>query len=360
MLATKRRFEPSVIQRLLNEPYRFHFFQAVRLLELWLKRNAVADENAVAQYLRFRNSLSLSFPASEIEALQADSDLPIATDESLLEALSSGKLNYIGLTPAFMGFLGSNGALPAHYSERVATHQLYARDQSPRAFLDIFSNRAVALFYEAWRKYRMEYKYVLDGDDRFLPLLTSFAGIGHRSLTGRLVDEGAGILDETIGCYASAIRQRPASAALMQRVLEEYFAVPIKIQQFIGCWYGVPTEQQAILGADNVVLGATAMAGERVWQRDLRMRLTIGPMGRADFEMFLPHGCAAKSLEKMLTMFTGVCLEYEVELVLRGQDVRRATLASEREGGWLGWDTFMAGAAESSDRNDVRYELHAL
>jgi type VI secretion system protein ImpH len=359
MLATKRRFEPSVIQRLLDEPYRFHFFQAVRMLELWLKRNDVPHADAVSDYLRFRNTLSLRFPPSEIEALRVDSDCKVATDRELLEALNAGKLNFIGMTPSFMGFLGSSGALPAHYTERIASHQLYERDESPRAFLDTFSNRAVALFYEAWRKYRIEYKYELDGEDRFLPLLKSFAGIGHRSLEQRLVDDEGGVLDETLGCYAAAMRHRPASTALMQKVLQEYFAVPISLQQFIGFWYEVPEEQQTMLGSESAVLGATAMAGARVWQRDLRMRLSIGPLCQSDFDAFLPHGRAAKALEKMLTMFTGVCLEYEVQLVLRAQDVRNASLGSQPIGGRLGWDTFMS-LAEKNDRSDVCYQIHAL
>lgn len=359
MLATKRRREPGVIQRLLDEPYRFQFFQAVRVLELWFKRNAIASEDAVADYLRFRNTLSLSFPPSEIEALRAHADAPISTDSELLDALLKGRLEHIRITPSFMGFLGSSGSLPAHYTERISAHQLYQRDESARAFLDTFSNRVVALFYEAWRKYRMEYKYALDATDRFLPLLKSLAGIGPRSLARRSMDGADGVLDETIACYAGAMRHRPPSAALMQRVLAEYFGVPIVIRQFIGYWYAVPPEQQSMLGSESAVLGATALAGARVWQRDLRMRLTIGPLDRKQFEAFLPHGRAARSLEKMLAMFTGVCLEYEVQLVLCAQDVCGASLASQREGGRLGWDTFMESAGAPTDRADVRYQLHA-
>lgn len=363
MLATKRRLEPSVIQQLLDKPYRFQFFQAVRLLELWLKKNNVPHRFAVADFLRFSNTLSLSFPASEIEALRPDCDSgrAISSDHELVESLQAGTLNCIDMTPAFMGFLGSCGALPVHYTERIASHQLYERDESPRAFLDTFSNRAIVLFYEAWRKYRLEYKYELGGSDRFLPLLTSFAGIGVRSLARRLVDEDDdGILDETIGAYAAAMRNRPASAALIQSVLNEYFAVPISLQQFVGCWYEVPYTQQTKLGADSAVLGETAMAGSRVWQRDLRLRLTVGPLDRAGFDSFLPRGRAAIALERMLSMFTGACLEYEVQLVLRARDVRGASLTTRRDGGRLGWDTFMTSAANLRDRADVRYRIHAL
>lgn len=357
MLATKRRFEPSVIQRLLDEPQRFQFFQAVRLLELWLRDNDVPHGSAVSEYLRFRNSLSLSFPASEIEDLYADAEEGAETEPALRQALQKGTLRHVAITPPFMGFLGGGGALPLHYTERIAEHQLYQRDDSPRAFLDAFSNRAVALFYEAWRKYRLEYKYALDATDHFLPLLKSFAGIGQRGLGKRLAEEQRGVLDETVGCYAVAFRHRPASAAMMRAVLEDYFDVHVVVEQFVGCWYEVPRQQQTMLGAENAVLGATAMAGARVWQRDLRMRLVIGPLEKKRFEAFLPHGPAAQALEKLLKMFTSLCLEYEVQLILRASDVAGATLGA---GARLGWDTFMAAAGQSQDRGDVRYLVHAI
>ncbi|NMM26944.1 MAG: type VI secretion system baseplate subunit TssG [Glaciimonas sp.] len=360
MPTTKRRFEPSVIQRLFDAPYRFQFFQAVRMIELWLKRNGVPHERALTDYLRFTNRISLGFPASEIEALNTYPQTIDKTEQGLLKALQRGDLKYISLTPTFMGFLGGNGALPSHYSERIAAHQAYERDEGPRAFLDTFSNRSLALFYEAWRKYRLELHYEASGKDRFLPLLLSLSGLGHGSLRGRLSKNGDGVLDESIGYFAAALRQHPVSAAYMQRVLSEYFAVPMSIEQFVGCWYDVPREHQTMLGSNNATLGTAAMVGERVWQRDLRVRLRIGPLWREDFEQFLPGAKAANALKKMLTMFTSVCLEYEVQLVLRSSEVEGASLATERDGGRLGWDTFLTTKPEVNDRTDVCYQIHAL
>jgi hypothetical protein len=57
------------------------------------------------------------------------------------------------------------------------------------------------------------------------------------------------------------------------------FFCQLLIKQFVGYWYKVPREHQTILGLTNSVLGM-AMAGERVWQRDLRMRLCIGLLPR--------------------------------------------------------------------------------
>jgi len=360
MHATKRRFEPAVIERLFAQPYRFEYFQAVRMLELWLKRHGAPGEGAVANFLRFQNSTSLNFPASQLEAMQPEPrDVP--TDpRALAQALQSAQLKYIRITPAFMGFLGSSGTLPAHYTERIAAHALYEKDDGPRAFLDTFSNRALALFYEAWRKYRLELKYQVDGKDTFLPLLLSLAGMGNESLRRRLADDGDGVLDESIGYFATAMRQRPASAVQIAKVLSEYFNQPIKAEQFIGCWYDVPVEQQTVLGLGNAMLGAGAMAGSRVWQRDLRLRLVVGPLDLEGYESFLPGGKAAKALKSMLTMFTGLSLEYEVQLVLRAADVQGARLEDDRVGGRLGWDSFLVTDAQTQDRADVRYEIHTV
>ncbi len=361
MFATQRRFKPAVIERLFEQPYRFEYFQAVRMLELWLKRHGDVKDGAVANFLRFQNSTTLSFPASELESIQTEPrDLP-RDAQSLGEALQSATLKYIRITPAFMGLLGGSGALPAHYTERIAAHVMYDKDEGPRAFLDTFSNRSLALFYEAWRKYRLELKYQLDGKDTFLPLLLSLAGLGNESLRRRLTDpDGGGVLDESMGYFAAAMRHRPASAVQIARVLSEYFDEPIKAVQFIGCWYDVPASQQTMLGGINASLGAGAMAGSRVWQRDLRLRLVVGPVGRASFEAFLPGGQAARALKSMLTMFTGVALEYEVQLILRGADVQGASLAEPRTSGRLGWDTFLLTGSPGEDRGDVRYDIHAL
>jgi len=360
MHPTKRRFEPAVIERLFAQPYRFEYFQAVRMLELWLKRHGSPQEGAVANFLRFQNSTSLAFPASQLEALQPEPRDTAIDARGLGEALKSAQLRYIRITPAFMGFLGNSGTLPAHYTERIAAHTLYQKDEGPRAFLDTFSNRALALFYEAWRKYRLELKYQITGKDEFLPLLLSLAGMHNPSLRRRLSDGGDGVLDESIGYFATAMSQRPASAVQIARVLSEYFCKPIRAEQFIGCWYDMPESQQTMLGMANAALGSGAMAGARVWQRDLRMRLVVGPLDLEGYESFLPGGKAAKALESMLTMFTGLSLEYEVQLVLRAEDVQGARLDDDRSGGRLGWDSFLVTEAQQQDRSDVRYEIHAL
>jgi type VI secretion system protein ImpH len=357
MPTPQRRFEPPVIERLFREPYRFEYCQAVRLLELWLKRQGMRQEGLVTGFLKFRNSLSLGFPASELAAMDPEpTDLAINA-QALGDAARSGALRYVRMTPTFMGFTSSSGVLPAHYTERLAEHQQYQRDDGPRAFLDTFSNRSLAMFYEAWRKYRLEFKYEVDGRDRFLPLLLSLGGLGHASLRSRLEGEEHGaVRDESLGHFAAALRHRPTSAAQLGKILTEYFGKTVAVEQFIGAWYPVPEAQQTTLGRPDATLGVGAMAGARVWQRDLRLRLVVGPLDHAGFSAFLPGGLAARALRSVLSMFTGLTLEYEVEVVLRARDVHNVALKQDSQAR-LGWDAFLVEGPQNEDRRDVRYLL---
>lgn len=359
MFTPKRRFEPAVIERLFQAPWRFDFFQAVRMLELWLRKNGMPREGLVANYLRFRNSTSLGFPASQLEAIATEPrDLP-RDARTLGEALQAGTLRYVHLTPAFMGLLGGNGVLPAHYTERIAEHQAWQRDEGARALLDTFSNRSLALFHHAWCKYRLALKYQPGGRDGFLPLLLSIAGLGSDTLRRRLAaEEDGAVLDESIGYFAASLRHRPASAPQMARVLSEYFGHPVRAEQFVGSWYPLPPAQQTALGHPTALLGSSAMAGARVWQRDLRLRLVIGPLDHAGFVSFLPGGRAARALRSLVTLFTGVTLEYEVALVLRAADVRSVRMEKGQTLGRLGWDAYLVEGVQGADRSDVRYGIH--
>lgn len=352
MRATQRQFDAGVIQRLLDEPCRFEFFQAVRLIELWLRAHGVAQERALVDFVRFENSISLGFPPSEIEALSAHAGGRIDSAAELLAALEAGKPARIRIRPAFMGFLGVGGALPLHYSERIAAHVHEAKDEAPRAFLDLFSNRALALFYQAWAKYRVQYKVDGEGRDGYLPLLLAFAGIEPRGASAEADDDR--IDERSLAYFAAQIRSRVVSAPVLAGVLSEYFAVPFAIEQFAGLWDVLEPDLRSRLGEGNCLLGHGATAGGRIWRHDLAIRVRIGPLDRAGFDRFLPGAPATRALGKLLRAFCTGISHWEVQLVLRAEDVRAVRLHG---GARLGLDAFLSCDAEHRDRGDVCYQL---
>lgn len=360
MPTAQRRIRPGVAQRLLSEPQRFQFFQAIRVLEhLFVRRGARVDE-VLSQRLRFRSSMAMSFPASEIEQLRAydDQDEPFtASDEGA--PIDWQRLSEIDITPAFMGMLGGRGVLPFGYTERIGERETLYRDHGARAFLDIFNNRALALYYRAWKKHRPAFQYELDRRERFLPLVLALAGLGG-SANGARLNAGSGpVYDQSLAYYAASVGQRPLSAASLQRILAEHFGVEIEIEQFVGAWYDVPAEQRSKLGTATAVLGGSALVGARIWQRDLRLRLSIGPLRLNRFEDFLPGGSAAAALAKWLTLFCGGTLEFEVRLILHQLDVRSTGLFASG-GGRLGWDAFVSTRPATGHRADAHYLVQPL
>ncbi len=360
MQAAQRAIDPGVVERLLDEPYRFQFFQAVRVLETWFsRRNEGRESERSAEPIVFRNSLALTFPASELEhALPYDeAGQALVGTDAWRPALSDRTVDRVELTPAFFGLLGGQGALPLHYTEQLIGRAHIQRDHAAREFFDVFSNRATALFYAAWKKYRLPFHYELDRDERYLPLLLALAGVPDAPTRAKVQGGPGTLLDEAIAGYALPARHRPMSAAYLARTLTDYFRVPVSVEQFAGRWYTVPSERITVLGRVNATLGATALAGERVWQRDMRARIVVGPLRKRDYEAFLPGEARAVALERMLTLLAGITIEYEVSLVLAREEVGTSRLGG---GARLGYDAFLCTREAEHDRDDARYELNVI
>jgi type VI secretion system protein ImpH len=345
-----------LIQRLATEPYRFEFFQAVRLLLLQQRQYFIeADRDLLGQVIQFRSSISLAFPPSEIESLEFEWDEESADADYAYEVAGKGaQFHRVTLTPSFMGMTGPSGILPRHYTQRVAERAIYHRDTASRAFLDIFANRAIALFYQSWLKYRLPIQYEADRRNHFLPLVLSLAGIGLSGTRDRLMSGAGGVRDESLAYYATALRTRPQSILWFARVVGDYFQVRARIDQFVGQWLVLPDRELTRLGASNCLLGQTAFCGARVWDRQTRVRLVLGPLTRLQFDEFLPGGPAYSSLSHLFRLMIGTNADCEVRLTLGRGNVRAARLCAV-DGTRLGWDSWIRSRACSSDSADTAY-----
>src|SRR5437773_4184062 len=205
----------KALNRLLfEEPYRFEFFQAARLIE-WIfpNKKAVGRESLPNEEpVRFRSRISLDFPASEIQEIRE------RPDDETVEMLIN-----------FMGMVGVSGVLPVHYTELVYD-RIRHQDTAMWSFMDIFTHRAVSMFYRAWAKYRFPISYERGNDD-FTSYLFDIAGLGTRGLRGRMSVE-----DESLLPYTGLIAQRPHSTNALENMLSDYFRAEVKLVQFFGQW----------------------------------------------------------------------------------------------------------------------------
>jgi type VI secretion system protein ImpH len=118
--------------------------------------------------------------------------------------------------------------------------------------------------------------------------------------------------------------------------------------------YKLRPEELSILGRQNCILGRGLTLGPRQPLRGRRVRLRIGPMSRADFEYFLPEARGASALAAFLRLFKLDGMAFEVQLVLRAQDVIPMQLG---RGHKLGHGYTLGRQVPARDFDGYRYEL---
>ncbi|QGZ42215.1 type VI secretion system protein ImpH [Pseudoduganella flava] len=324
MQAPAWRHPTGLIRALFDRPHSFAFFQAVRLLDAWLRPSPL--EHA----LRFRNSVSLGFPAGQIETLVSDG-------------------TRIHLTPAFIGFLGIKGALPYFYTEAIAAQVHGERSDASRAFLDCFSQRSVLLFYRAWEKCHVEYRLGKDGRAALLTMQLCLAGLPRHAGTAALPVEVA-------AHHAPSIGQQPVCAELLTAILREHFRVPIRLEPFVDVWETLAPSELSVLGERNCRLGDVVL-GSRYRTRSSCVRLWLGPLSRIELDHFLPEAPGGEALAAMLALFAVPALRYEIRLILRAQDVKPIVL----DRSWrLGYASFLVTSRSANDRHETRYLIELL
>ncbi len=323
-------------EQLAEEPYRFEFFQAVRLLEKIssdrkpVGRDALPNEEVV----RFRSRIALDFPPSEIHEIND------STDEATGRELTEMQVN-------FMGMAGVSGVLPTHYTELVLD-RIRHRDTAMWAFLDIFTHRAVSMFFQAWAKYRFPVGYERGNDD-FTSYLFDFAGLGTDRIRGKMALE-----DERLLPYTGLIAQKPHSASALENILSDYFGIKAKIDQLFGQWLELEQGDVTRLGTRNSGLGSSAIVGTRIWHQQSKFRVRLGPLEFKKFQAFLPNGSAHGAMGSIVKFMAGEEFDFDVQLILKARQVPGTVLTTRAvRRPHLGWTSWLKTQPFKSDDEQV-------
>jgi len=302
----------------------FEFFQAVRLLTHLRSQRSPAVSGSPAEIVRFRAHNSLAFPASSIASIDRDNGgLP-------------------SMTVTFLGLTGPKGALPTAYTEMAVDRKCFG-DLSFADFLDLFNHRLVQLFYQSWEKHHffVGYEQAEGGGlkrDAVTGYLFDLIGMGTAGLQGRLP-----IPDQALLRYAGLLSQRPHSAEALRALLSDYFELPVKVEQLLGKWHALQTDEMCCLGSDrlNGRLGQGAVAGDAVWTRQALVRLVFGPLTAEQFRSFLPDGKRFQAAAGLTRWFLGGALEFEVQPTIQGDQVPGCALGDDSGArsrlGWSSW-----------------------
>jgi type VI secretion system protein ImpH len=287
-----------------KEPYCVRFFQAVRLMErLYPERNPVGlFVSPATEAVQFSSVPTLAFPASEIQDLQ------------------TGDNSQPRMSVNFMGLSAAVGVLPHAYTEFLL-ERARARDRAPGEFFDIFNHRMISLFYRAWQKYRFYIAFERTGsyDDVISARLLDLIGLGTEALTRRMDIE-----DQACLFYAGLLSQRRPTAQGLKQLLEDYFDVPVQVEQFTGTWRRLPPENRTVLdgsGAFCERLGMGTIVGDEVFDQHGTVTLCLGPLSFERYREFLPGARASAELRAWLRLYANREFDFVIRLILERKEV---------------------------------------
>lgn len=315
----KRPASDSVENDLLERPFAFDFFQAVRRIEcahptlprIGYSRRPQDDP------VRFCQNVSLAFAPSTLAAYY----------------------QAVGRYPArmvvnFMGLLGPGGPMPQAITEYVYDRLHNHRDRTLATFLDIFNHRMISLFYRAWACHQQTVSNDRKNEDRFAVYIGSLFGIGDKSFRER-----DALPDDAKLYYSGRLVCQNKNAEGLQEILEDYCGIAVEIQQFIGQWIDLPKEYHCQLGQslENTRLGATLILGRHFWECQQKFRIRMGPMDFSEFQRFLPGSDSIRRLIAWIRNYTGDEFQWELQLILKATEVPNICLGKRGQLGWSTW-----------------------
>lgn len=297
---------------------RTHFFDAVRFLEQLHPeaprigaRGPVPDER-----VQLRPSVSLAYPAGDLESLELERRLAI-------------------LTTTFLGLCGSSSPLPSSYSERLAQTAGDPRGLRVRAFLDLFHHRLLSLAYRSMGKYTLTPG---EDDDPLLVDLLSLAGLDRERSQGATASLG--------NARIHVAHSRPASG--LEALLRRRLGFMVTVEQLAQRTVVVPPEQRTRLGLAwpprrserlrHNVLGSSFFVGARVRDRN-RVAIVVNAETYARFASLSPGGAAWSTIKKTITEYVRTPVDPELRIEVGPRAAPEWVLGEEHRLGrntWLG------------------------
>lgn len=346
---------------LIDQPQKYSFYQAIRLLQL----QALRKQN---QTRRTRRATTRAIgedaiPADEILQLKVSQSLNSQPSEiqAVKQIHAEGMPDKFELTATMMGITGVHGTLPHHYTSLIMS-RMRAKDFALRDFLDLFNHRLLSFFFKAWEKKHlpaMLERESLQGKSSsqsiYRQAFYSMLGRG----TGGLLDRQANS-DQLFLAYAGLFLGKSRPADGLERLLKNYFKIPVEIEQFSGRWLNLQPENRSRLpgseqpkGQFNSI-GHGVILGRRVWDVQSKIRLIVGPVRQDHFRRYLPDGDLLKPICEVTRSYLGPGLAFDLLLKVDRPEVEPTRLVSgEGKKYRLGWNSWLKADSKTTGISEV-------
>jgi len=258
----------------------------------------------------------------------------------------------------FFGLFGPQGPLPLHLTEHVRERSRHHNDPGTERFFDLFHHRLLSLFYRSWAQGQPTVQHDRPADDRYAAWLAASFGADGLSPPGDALPPTARL--HQAGLLGSRSRHPEGLA----KILSRHFGVPVRVQEHVAHRLSIDPAERSRLGlarnrperaaAAAARLGHDATLGQRVWDRQCRFRIVLGPLTLAQYRAFQPGSDAFEALRAWVRQVVGLDLHWDLELRLARAQVPEPRLAHRLQLGRTAWLGRRARDRDAGDRGDLR------
>lgn len=256
----------------------------------------------------------------------------------------------------YLGLIGPVPALPVNYTHS-AVMERKRRSSSLFDFLELFARELRNFFVAAHRKYRLPslfQLYRVGAENKITASIYALMGFGSKRHRETLQ-----LHDEVPLYYAGYFADQRRPAICLELMLNDFLGIPVKVHQFFLRRLEIAEDEQTRLGDVNLmnaVLGQTAIAGATCLNRTGSIRVTIGPVSYAQYLSLMPDKPLYRELIELIRLFCGPSLTYDLQIVLKKEEVPQTRLDSSSPVGRLGWDSWALQGAAKSDSADTVFD----
>lgn len=249
------------------------------------------------------------------------------------------------------GLFGPNGPLPVHMTEYARERIHHHQDDSLSAFADLFHHRLTLLFYRAWADAQPTVSLDRADNRRFERYLASLIGMGQ---PGQL--EKGDLSPHARFTHAGHLSRHGRDPEGLEKILRNYFKVPVNIISNVPQWMPLTSREQAQLGAGRRLprLGVSAFLGVAVRDVQHKFRLEIGPLSAAEYARFLPGENAVNELRDWIRQYLGIEYAWDVRVLIRGDEIPGTVLSGD---GKLGYSTWLGHQPAPAPRGDLVFSV---
>lgn len=333
MATVTRRTTLSLEERFLTAPYEFDFHQAIRLLEKIRPGCHPLGEgsNPLKEALSIECRVTLSPSGADLQSLDfSASDKPPV------------------LTVNFLGLAGLQGPLPTPYTELLVERARH-KDTAFKDFLDIFNHRLASFWHRMRKKFALGIAQVPAQETPAGKIFLDLVGMEPEPLRSCLSVPVQGLLS-----YAPVFWPNLRSLIGLQRLLRDYFGLPIVVSQFQGGWQVAPPRDWTRIGnqalGQHHILGKSAVLGKRSWDQTAGIALHIPQLTYEKYKGFHQKTALEYATLRDLTYFyIGLSKRVHVTFTLQREGIEPTRLNQKFGLGHTTWMTRGEGKGFSKD-----------